>query len=266
MSKIPKEFTEYYEEYHGDLGEKAYTMERAKDTSRVKLIQQYLTQLLKPGDKVLDIGCGDFYLSRLMPQFEWFGLDVAPPKPSDKIKIQDLMQTPYPYADNEFDAIVCSEVLEHLWDLRIVHSEAYRLLKDKGVYVVSTPNFDHIDHKLSGYREVIFDSNWTHLFEHIRFYTPDSHQRYLSEAGFEVKDMVGADAHYSKYFQKARVVLLTFLKHQCNLKVDVGGVDQLLGMMFPDTSHTIMLVSEKICLTTSGNLLEPKIPSESTLD
>ena len=263
----PKELTQYYEAYHEKHDNKGYHMEMVKDTSRVKFIKQYLTQLLKPGDKVLDVGCGDLYLSKLMPEFEWHGIDIAPYKSADNITVQDLMVVPYPYQDQQFDAVVCSEVLEHLWDLRVVHQEVHRILKDGGIYLVSTPNFDHIDLKLSGYREVVFDSSWTHLFEHIRFYTPECHRKYLAESGFAVRDEVGADAHYSKYFAKARAVLLTFLKHNCNLNVDIGGVDQLLGMMFPDTSHTIMLVSEKLCQQTlNGNLLEQKTTSESTSD
>lgn len=233
---------EQYKQIHGDTG---YCMEKAKYTDRVKFIQEYIETNVIAGSRILDIGCGDLYLAKLMPQFEWVGIDIAPDMSNGKAIKHDLMTAPYPFPDVHFDAIVCSEVLEHLWDLRVVHKEAHRLLKKQGLYVISTPNYDNIDYKLNNYKQLLFDDKWTHLFEHIRQYNFDVHQKFLVQAGFQVVDYTGCDAHYVQFFEEARKVLMLALNRVYKLHADITTVDQILGQMFKLHNHTIMLVSRK---------------------
>ena len=51
----------------------------------------------------------------------------------------DLTSFPYPFPDGSFDAVLCSEVLEHIQDNGRVVDEIYRLLKPGGVFVASVP-------------------------------------------------------------------------------------------------------------------------------
>lgn len=57
--------------------------------------------------------------------------------PIDKINLnlEDL-----PYANDSFDIITCSEVVEHLENYRRVLREIYRVLKPGGLVIVTTPN------------------------------------------------------------------------------------------------------------------------------
>lgn len=57
--------------------------------------------------------------------------------PIDKI---DLNHEELPYADESFDLITCSEVVEHLENYRRVFREMYRVLKPGGLVIVTTPN------------------------------------------------------------------------------------------------------------------------------
>src|SRR5205807_443208 len=53
----------------------------------------------------------------------------------------DLQRAPWPYPDNEFDAVVFCEVLEHLnTDPVMVLSEINRVLKKDGLLLLTTPN------------------------------------------------------------------------------------------------------------------------------
>lgn len=238
------ELNTHYETYKATHGDKAYRMANALDTSRVKFLVNFIQKHVKPGGKILDVGCGDMSLSKILPEYEWVGVDIAPDMSEGRAVKHDLMVRPYPFESRSFDAVVCTEVLEHVWNLETVHLEARRLLKDDGTYIISTPNFDNIDHHLSGFREVMYDTTFTHLAEHIRFYNEPTHRKFLERSGFKVAETVGADAHYQKFFQEGRGVLSAVLNQQFKIPIDVGSVDQILGMMFPNWSHTIVLVSK----------------------
>ena len=46
-----------------------------------------------------------------------------------------------PFSDHFFDFVVCSEVLEHVFDVDACLSEIYRVLKPEGIAMISVPSF-----------------------------------------------------------------------------------------------------------------------------
>lgn len=232
------EFNKYYKDYNKKPD--AYRMDKVKETSRVSLIKEMLEKTLKPGARVLDVGCGDMHFSLIMPQFEWEGVDIAPHH-APKAVAHDLMEPPYPFEKESFDAVVCSEVLEHLFDLRVVHREVNRLTKMGGTYIISTPNVNHMDHFFSQFQDLIFDPMRTHHMEHIRFYDHAIHKDLLQQSGFKVNEICGADAHYSRTMQDARASLV-----KQGIAKDLFAADVVLGKCFPYTSHTVILRSNKV--------------------
>ncbi len=244
MSDILK----YYQSYYGRAGEEGkdgYKMEKWQKVSRVAFLRNYITQLLKPGDSILDVGCGDMYLAGQLPQFNWTGLDAANEYSKGRAVVHDIMSAPYPVETGSKDLVMCSEVLEHVWDPRIIHQEASRCLKPGGYYLISTPNFNNLSWVLNNHKEVLFEGNMSHHFEHIRWYTYEVHKQFLEATGFEVIEHVGADAHGVDFFQKPRAVLYYFLKDKMGIKTDETFVDQVLGYMFPDHCATIMVLARK---------------------
>ncbi len=87
--------------------------------------------------KVLDVGCG------------WnktpgaIGIDANPKTHADVI--HDLGSIPYPFADNEFDQIVCSHVAEHVPDVMAFVTELYRITKAGGTIRITTPHYSNPD-------------------------------------------------------------------------------------------------------------------------
>jgi SAM-dependent methyltransferase len=85
--------------------------------------------------KVLDVGCDKAVLKTLLKDVTYTGIDVGgtPDLIVDLEKVEHL-----PFTDNEFDATVCSDVLEHLDNLHFVFSELIRVTRRH--LVISLPN------------------------------------------------------------------------------------------------------------------------------
>lgn len=87
--------------------------------------------------KVLDVGCGKNKLPGAI------GLDSNPR--SDADVIHDLGTLPYPFADSEFDEVVCNHVIEHVPDVMAFVSELHRITKNGGRIRILTPHYTNPD-------------------------------------------------------------------------------------------------------------------------
>ncbi len=139
---------------------------------------QAFTELVSPGDRVLDLGVGDGALLRYMLErkaIEAYGLDISPKavafcrEQGLNVELADLNRPIAQYLRQPFDYIILSEIIEHLPDPE-------RLLNDlrpharKGL-IVSIPNTGFYHHRL---RLLLgrFPLQWVVTpGEHLRFWT-----------------------------------------------------------------------------------------------
>lgn len=238
---------DYYKNYYRDVN--TYTGEQWKHTSRMQVFQDWVSEYCKHGDRILDIGCGDAIFSELMPEYKWHGVDINIEKATNRlghgfVNEHDLMKPPYAWASGYFDAIVCSEVLEHLWDLRVVHKEAKRLLKRDGVYIISTPNHDWLANHLEGFKRDLTDFTKSWTVEHIRNYTASTHQGFLNEVGFVVDKFTGADGHFDPITASICGAVYEGLKGQ-NTEITLETLHKWAGRGIPTLSHTVILAAKK---------------------
>ncbi len=65
-----------------------------------------------------------------------------------------------PFADNNFDCVVCTEALEHVRDYFLVIDEIYRVTKAGGFVILSFQNHFNFSFVLKFFFEKLFHRNW----------------------------------------------------------------------------------------------------------
>ena len=115
---------------------------------------------LKPGERILDVGCGEgrhSITAYSLEDLHCVGVDLSladlkttrsrfeeinPAENNLKsLNISVANGQKLPFADNSFDKVICSEVLEHIPDYRPVLGEISRVLKTGGIFAASVPRF-----------------------------------------------------------------------------------------------------------------------------
>jgi SAM-dependent methyltransferase len=154
--------------------------------------RRFLLDRVGPGDRVLDIGCGEgaFCAALADAGARPVGAEIAP-EPIDRARRRhpglrfELVEPhgPLPFEDASFDVVWASEVIEHVADTARWLSELRRVLGGGGRLLVTTPWHGRafaLGLALRGL-EAHFDPTGQHL----RFYTRRSLRTLLEDFGFE---------------------------------------------------------------------------------
>jgi ubiquinone/menaquinone biosynthesis C-methylase UbiE len=140
------------------------------------------------GGRVLDVGCGSSRIIQDLP--EAIGLDLLLPKLRFlRARHGRLLQGSVfslPFRDESFDAVICSEVIEHIPDVPEVLGEMTRVLRPAGTLIVGTPDYGR---RLWWLLEWIYGKILPGAYarEHITHFTRESLERRLREVGYTVQ-------------------------------------------------------------------------------
>ncbi|HZV34281.1 MAG TPA: methyltransferase domain-containing protein [Verrucomicrobiae bacterium] len=140
---------------------------------------------------ILEVGCGDASFTKTLAEHSSCvtAIDISASQiernarayPNIRFVQHDVAQT-FPFADNTFDVIWCSEVLEHLFEPGFALCEMYRVLAPGGRLLVTVPY-----HGL--FKDVLialfrWDEHFTPSNPHIRFFTRKTLSQLTASAGF----------------------------------------------------------------------------------
>ena len=113
------------------------------------VFEQRLLHIVRPGDRVLDAGCGagKFFRADFAARIpcRWIGLDVQPELDRNErlhLRAQGDV-TRLPFGDGTVDVVICRWVVEHLPEPSRAFSEFSRVLNSSGHLAVFTPNLLH---------------------------------------------------------------------------------------------------------------------------
>jgi dolichol-phosphate mannosyltransferase len=147
------------------------------------------------GSRILDIGCGSSRILASLPQAVGVDLQIRKLRwmraPGRQLVAASLSELPF--TDGSFDAVICSEVIEHIPHDEIVLSDMVRVLQPGGTLVLGTPDYGRwIWRTLEGMYKKVFPQGYA--TEHINPYTRQSLRREIESMGLVVLDVqyVGA--------------------------------------------------------------------------
>jgi 2-polyprenyl-3-methyl-5-hydroxy-6-metoxy-1,4-benzoquinol methylase len=192
--------------------------ERAPEGVQPPLAQlrlRFLLGLLAPGQRVLDLGCGEGWCAAALSQagFDVVGVDVAKePLRRARRRHADLdlreigaggglaeaggglagADGGWPLTDASFDAVWAGEVIEHVADTAAWLSEVRRVLRPHGTLALSTPAHDRLTRLRLALRRGAFEAHYDPRADHLRFYTRRSLRELLQDFRFEQVRICGA--------------------------------------------------------------------------
>jgi SAM-dependent methyltransferase len=90
--------------------------------------------------KVLDVGCGTKPYQNMFRFNEYIGLEYDSAENRIAKKADFFYEgDKFPFKENEFDSIICNEVLEHVFNPEDFLSEIYRVLRPGGNILMTVP-------------------------------------------------------------------------------------------------------------------------------
>lgn len=201
-------------------------------------------QIKKPlHSKFLDFGCGVGWMSILAAKdgFDVYSFDIDRSRILYKKSIKDRLNIKLavadgeslPYKDKAFDVIYCCHVLEHIPNDHKALSEAYRVLRDDGIFIISVPNVYNLSTRFKmklHYKNPFIDS------AHLREYDRDELITLLYNYGFRILAI-----KTTGFLLPFGNLIFNFVVIQFNLQK----ATTLLGRKFPRSGVSIDIVMNK---------------------
>jgi 2-polyprenyl-3-methyl-5-hydroxy-6-metoxy-1,4-benzoquinol methylase len=154
-------------------------------------------------NRILDYGCaiGLFLQAARMEGWECHGLEMSQllsfyGQKNFHLDIRCGILEESDYQEEYFDAITFLEVIEHLFTPAEALAKAHKLLRPGGVVLITTPNFQSLEHFLAG-------KDWEIcVSDHQHYFALDTLKNLLRQKGFEILKMHTSPVNLHEYNQR----------------------------------------------------------------
>jgi SAM-dependent methyltransferase len=143
LSDVARLWLERYEKDGGNPFQSADEAKVHRDITR-----DLIAEFTEANDRVLDAGCGTGETLAVFDDRDRYGVDIIPDYfdaasanglDADIADIESML-----YDDHTFDAVVCTDVLEHVLDLNAAVRELLRVLRPGGVLIIRVPDSEDL--------------------------------------------------------------------------------------------------------------------------
>lgn len=206
--------------------------------------------------RLLDVGCGNGQFLATMRELGWEVKGVEPDRTAAGIAQERFgldvtcgSLSEAGLAENTFDAVTLSHVIEHLANPKCVLSECQRLLRKSGRLVLVTPNIDSLGHRW-------FRKPWLGLDppRHLFLFSPQTLRLCAEGAGLRVVELRTLSRLASWVWASSRVISrvgyitqeqLQKPRHHLRLEgLAFKGMEELLTF-FLDVGEEVLLVAAR---------------------
>jgi 2-polyprenyl-3-methyl-5-hydroxy-6-metoxy-1,4-benzoquinol methylase len=194
-----------------------------------------LVMLAGQGNRILDLGCGEGWLARLLKENgnDLTGLDFTTAavhtsrKKGIKTFVCNVETDRWPVKNSSFDVVVAAELIEHILDTDTLMKKIRRVLKPGGRLIISTPNTASLGRRLL----LLFGRN--PYLEECFHKTAAGHVRYFVREG-----IIKLLKRHSFVLEKLVSDTIVILPHQ-------WGQSALLANIFPTLGKSLIVVAKK---------------------
>lgn len=185
------------------------------ESARISWIEKTLKKI-PAGLTILDAGAGECQFKRFCGHLKYIAQDFAQYEGTGDVGLQtgtwdntklDIISdiTAIPLEDNSIDAIMCTEVLEHIPDPIAAIKEFSRLIKPGGYLLITAP-FASLTH----FAPYHFASGLSRFF----------YERHLPENGFSIQELE-LNGNYFEYIAQENRRIKTVAKQYSNMNLNI---------------------------------------------
>ncbi len=153
-------------------------------------------QLIKPGSRVLDVGCARGYMAEELKktgcqifgvEFDGKSCELARRHCEKVIQINIEEAEALPFAEGFFDYIICLDVLEHLQRPDLVLQRFKPYLAKGGEIIISLPNIARLEYRLALlFGNFGYGNSGILSKGHLRFFTRKTAGELIESSGYEI--------------------------------------------------------------------------------